>query len=473
MKTWLSLGLAIVLATVPAAAVDKRLQDASGLFAVEIDGRWGFMNARGMIKIAPRFEETGFFSEGAAAVKMDEKWGFIDLKGNILIPAKFDFADAFSEGLAPALQGNTMGYIDKAGAWAVPPEYEAAFSFNEGRGRVQKDGLWGFLDGKGRLVIPLRYEDAGDFGEGAAPVSSAGTWGFIDKNGAPLFQARFTEAEEFRDGWARINRDGLDNFVNRNGRLMFEDPRFLQVQGFSEGLACVLSMENGKHGYIDTKGKLAVRPAYDLAFVFHEGLAGVSRSGRYGFIDKTGTEVIPFQYDFVDAFIGGLARVHSRSRWLYIDPKGNAIKPKPDQGAAAASGPKILIHYDMAGLTEVLIKDERMELVGSIPRGGGDPSANAGPDDFIRKRDPLSITAENVNTLLRLIREAGFFELQEAYGVPNPEERHYPVRITVETPEGKKSVLYRSHPDYPAPPAFGRAEEAILKFAADYQRKKK
>jgi hypothetical protein len=474
MKTWLSAGMAIVLAAAPAAAVDKRLQDRSGLYAVEIGGRWGFMNALGTIEIAPRFEETGFFSEGAAAVKTGGKWGYIDLKGNILIPARFDFADAFSEGLAPALEGDRMGYVDKAGAWAVPPGYEAAFSYNEGRGRVQKGGLWGFLDGKGRPVIPLRYEDAGDFAEGAAPVCGDGTWGFIDKNGAPVFKAKFQEAEEFREGWARVNRDGLDNFVDRTGRLMFKDPKFLQVQGFSEGLAVVLAPENGKHGYIDTKGTLAVRPAYDFAFVFHEGLAGVSRSGRYGFIDKAGTEVVPLRYDFVDAFIGGLARVKSQDRSIYIDRKGNAVEPKPDQGAAAAApGPKILIHYDMAGLTEVLIKDERMELVGSVPRGGGDPSAAAGPDDFIRKREPISVAAEDVNALVLLIREAGFFKLQETCGVPNPEERHYPVRITVETPDGKKSVLYRSHPNFPAPPAFGRAEEAILKFASDYQRKKK
>ncbi len=472
MKIWLSAGLAIVLAATPAAAVDKRLQDTSGLFAVERGGRWGFMNARGTIVIAPRFEETGFFSEGAAAVKMGGKWGFIDLKGNILIPAKFDYTDAFSEGLAPALQEDKMGYVDRAGAWAVPPEYEAAYPFNEGRGRVQKNGLWGFLDGKGRPVIPLRYEDAGDFSQGAAPVSHDGTWGFIAQNGAPLFPARFAEAEEFHEGWARVNHDGLDNLVDRTGRLMWKDPKFLQVQGFYNGLAVVQSADNGKHGYIDARGTIAVRPAYDFAFVFHEGLAGVSRSGRYGFVDKTGTEVIPLQYDFVDAFIGGLARVNLKGRWMYIDPKGNSVEPKLDQEAAAA-GPKILIHYDMAGLTGVLIKDGRMELVSSIPRGGQDPSADAGPDDVIRKSESMSVAAEGVDALLRLIREAGFFDLPASCGTPNPEERHYPVRITIEAPEGAKSVLYRSRPDYPAPPAFGRAEEAILKFAADYQRKKK
>jgi hypothetical protein len=75
-----------------------------------------------------------------------------------------------------------------------------------------------------------------------------------------------------------------------------------------------------------------------------------------------------------------------------------------------------------------------------------------------------AVTADELNTLIRLFRTSGFFDLKDTYGT-NQNDRHYPVLISIKTPEIEKSVLYRSHPNYTAPPAFQELEAALLRLA--------
>ena len=65
----------------------------------------------------------------------------------------------------------------------------------------------------------------------------------------------------------------------------------------------------GKHGYIDSSGKIVIRPQFDEAWGFSEGLAPVLVGDKWGFIDKTGTIVIAPQFFEVMPFKEGLAIV--------------------------------------------------------------------------------------------------------------------------------------------------------------------
>ena len=58
-----------------------------------------------------RFDFASDFSEGVAAVQIKGKWGYINATGKLVIPAKFDNAGRFSEGLARVQVGDRWGYI--------------------------------------------------------------------------------------------------------------------------------------------------------------------------------------------------------------------------------------------------------------------------------------------------------------------------------------------------------------------------
>lgn len=79
--------------------------------AVQVGGKWGFINKAGEMVIEPQYEEARSFSNGFAAVKYDDMWGFIDEKGNPVIEAQFEGAKDF----------NTSGcaYVFDGEAWTL------------------------------------------------------------------------------------------------------------------------------------------------------------------------------------------------------------------------------------------------------------------------------------------------------------------------------------------------------------------
>ena len=54
---------------------------SEGFAAVELDGKWGFVNENGE-EVGPcEYDEVGDFSEGFAAVELDGKWGKVNTRG--------------------------------------------------------------------------------------------------------------------------------------------------------------------------------------------------------------------------------------------------------------------------------------------------------------------------------------------------------------------------------------------------------
>src|ERR1019366_1426959 len=79
------------------------------------------------------------------------------------------------------------------------------------------------------------------------------------------------------------------------------------IVAFNEGLCAV--KKDGKWGYIDTSGHLAIPAQFDSAGPFVEGLATVKLGSQVGFIDKTGQYAINPQFPEAGDFHGGLAAV--------------------------------------------------------------------------------------------------------------------------------------------------------------------
>ena len=78
---------------------DIDIISSDGLTAFKKDGKWGFVNSEGKIKIKAEYDEARSFSNGLAAVCKDDKWGFINEDGKVVIEYQFIDADYFnSEG---------------------------------------------------------------------------------------------------------------------------------------------------------------------------------------------------------------------------------------------------------------------------------------------------------------------------------------------------------------------------------------
>jgi WG containing repeat len=83
--------------------------------------------------------------------------------------------------------------------------------------------------------------------------------------------------------------------------------------------------ENEKCGYINSTGKLAIRPCFKAAGEFEGGLARVMKDSLWGFINLQGKFAIAPQYTIAKDFSEGLAEVWIGDKHFYIDTLGKIV----------------------------------------------------------------------------------------------------------------------------------------------------
>jgi hypothetical protein len=300
---------------------------SEGLACVSVDGKTlGYIDKKGHFAIPPRFERCTFFSEGLAAVSLHRKLGFVNRYGRMVIPPSFDPTEdsEFSNGLAIVRQGGKCGYIDKSGKYLVSPQFSFCEPFVESvttatvlPGGGQSDLT--FIDRNGNVLGDPALA-AATFTSGLAPVRLGTKWGYVNKEGKLVIDARFDEASLFDSGGlASVLLRGKLLIIDRSGRTFFDTgignlsstsaPSFnffaisMWIAGrmqmapfgmFSEGVTPVADRD--KWGYIDRTAHYVIRPQFDGAAPFIDGLAAVAVSdgtpiNKIGWINKTGNYV--------------------------------------------------------------------------------------------------------------------------------------------------------------------------------------
>ena len=275
----------------------RHKRDNSGLYPIKIDGKYGFIDSRGKMLIAPQFDRTSGFSEGLAVVRIGAKSGFINSTGEVVIAPQFDEASPFSEGLAAVQVGTKFGYISTKGLVVITPQFVYANSFDNGRAAVKLNGEPRSFDQRGKI---------GHIGKDR--------YAFIDKEGkyigTPGFlfvQWGFGNEHAWTDDVTLIRTaDDLIGIMNDAGKVLIADKvEEIGDSGFTDGLAPAAT--GGKWGYIDKRGDWVIEPQFEHAFGFKDGLASVEVGGRWGFIDQKGKFVVNPQYDFIFGLSEGYA----------------------------------------------------------------------------------------------------------------------------------------------------------------------
>jgi hypothetical protein len=89
----------------------------------------------------------------------------------------------------------------------------------------------------------------------------------------------------------------------------------------------VVQSASGLYGYIDTQGKVVIKPQFEDAIEFSDnGLAGVKLYGKYGFINTSGKFVIQAQFEYVGDFSNNvLAMVEQNNKLGFINTSGFVI----------------------------------------------------------------------------------------------------------------------------------------------------
>lgn len=299
---------------------------AEGLAAVRSGERWGYIDKAGNWSVKPRFTRAKSFSEGLAAVNIHGAWGFVNMKGTAVIPPRFDDANSFSNARALVEINNRWEYVNRSGKLAFKQTFSRAQPFSEGLAAVCSDQVpqsamrkrsfwmetgcaWGFINPSGQFVIKPHFNSARNFSEGLAGVQVGLKWGYVDKTGKMVIKPQFDEAGPFIDGLANVSAGGISGawflqegrafvrcgYINRRGRWAFSSRLLYYYRGsFSGGVAQVEGNfpHFDKTGYVDKTGKIVIKPQYEFAGDFSDGLAAVWTKDGCGYINHAGSIVL-------------------------------------------------------------------------------------------------------------------------------------------------------------------------------------
>ncbi len=129
------------------------------------NGKYGFINRRGEIVVAPQYDTAGNFNNGAALVKIKTSLDQVNMK----------------------LTGGLVGYIGTDGKYIAPAIYEYGSEFSSGLALVKLKGKYGFINSEGFPVIDFIYEDAKPFVRGLAYVKLDNHWIYINQKGRKVW----------------------------------------------------------------------------------------------------------------------------------------------------------------------------------------------------------------------------------------------------------------------------------------------
>ncbi|MES2431990.1 MAG: WG repeat-containing protein [Bacteroidota bacterium] len=106
---------------------------------------------------------------------------------------------------------------------------------------------------------------------------------------------------------------------------------FSYSDNFHEGLISFEDEKTNRNGYMDVNGNIVIKPQYNSANSFHNGLAAVLKNELYGYINKHGKEVIDFKYERITDFNENgyaLVKLKAKGPSMIIDKNGNIVKAK-------------------------------------------------------------------------------------------------------------------------------------------------
>ncbi|MBD5303093.1 MAG: WG repeat-containing protein [Bacteroides sp.] len=157
-------------------------EESKDLIFFKDDNKFGYLDLNNTIVIPCIFEyTTGFVKDiDLAVVAKNGKYGFIDKSGDVKIALSYDFAGQFANGLAPVVKNNKVGFVNYNGNLVIPFEFDAdytshyydykfknlcrkelglGYGFEYGKiSFVKRNNKWGIIDISGNQICPYKYD---------------------------------------------------------------------------------------------------------------------------------------------------------------------------------------------------------------------------------------------------------------------------------------------------------------------------
>ena len=328
--------LLLTLLLLPAALAEESYDDLgaygeSAMWPVMQNGLWGFVDGTGELIIPCEWEDLKYAMvvDGYAPVCRDGQWGIIRRDGTLAVPCVWDMTRVEVDGGFTMWKNGYAGAMAEDGTVLIPCDtYTWVGPAIDGVRHVIRDGLLGMCDEDGDLITPCQWDDGGYFQEGLAFVQSEAGYGYINMQGEVAIACQYALASDFHQGSAAVKLPGFGGYqlIDRTGTAL--SGPWTGMELYSDN-ALLLVEQDGKFGYIDRQGNIAIPLVYDNAQSFGDGLALVRQGEASFWIDETGAKVLDRPEGYRSSpFRDGLAALRDESDLCgLMDKQGNLVIP--------------------------------------------------------------------------------------------------------------------------------------------------
>lgn len=285
---------------------------------------------------------------GAMSAKLKELKSSIQYQYMIQMDG-YTEVSSFVNGVCAVAADGDKGYVTESGSKLVFDDYEditdfmGEFAFVKVKASEGKKAEWEMIDSSGnkRRVLPEDVDpdgiqSVGNFSGGVYPIETKqGSYSYYKENGA-LWKDGFSFAGTFWDGYLVVLDGTGYHFMNNKGEQSGGSFEKIAMDELSVGMRQkrFFGMNGNAYQMYTDSGKAVGSGSWQDAVPFSETgkYAAVENDGKWGFVDTKGNMVIEPQYEAARSFSYGFAAVKSNGKWGFIDTKGKmCIDPVFDE----------------------------------------------------------------------------------------------------------------------------------------------
>lgn len=263
---------------------------------VRYENQYNFVDLNGNLISKIPLLDAEDFSEGLAAVQFKEngKWGYLDINGKMKIDTLFSLAYEFKNGLAEVeIETTDTTTVEENYIVLGPKFYDC------------------LINKSGKIVDTIEYVNK----KRKFPLigsANTSTLGKLNSRGDTIMQMKYRSFGYPQGKYIWYNTGEKYGLADTTGIILIK-PIYEKLEYFSDnGLA--LARKDGKYGFINSKGEIIIEFIYENAKGFKYNLAPVKINGKWGFINRKGNFKIEPKYEYL---IGHFRKLNGKTERIY------------------------------------------------------------------------------------------------------------------------------------------------------------